>query len=218
MVLLLRDPNEAIGVRGALQSQRMAAFDWVRRMGVHEAYHLHRANRVLHWVNIPIELMMVVKLLSFGRIAAFDLGPLGTLAAGAIMIAMLLALRWLVLPLTTGFAVVDAVIALTIFGAAFIFQTRIGHGVFEEGVDDTSSNIAELRRTKNPVPILLVFYYHLVELLFAIGYRPVLRATMERHREEELARIHDDPRRRTLTRSRASWRSRRGRRRSALQR
>ena len=75
-----------------------------------------------------------------------------------------------------------------------MFQTQVGHGVFERGIDDTDKNLAELRRTGNPVPIVLVFYYHLIEILFAIGYRPALRRAVEQQRDEELARIADDPR------------------------
>src|SRR6185369_9454253 len=40
------------------------AFDWIRRMGVHKAYHLDPTNRLIHWICIPIELAAVVKLLS----------------------------------------------------------------------------------------------------------------------------------------------------------
>jgi uncharacterized membrane protein YGL010W len=76
---------------------------------------------------------------------------------------------------------------VALFAAAFVVQTRVGHGVFEEGVDDTEKNLAELRRTKNPIPIVLVFFYHLVEVLLAAGYRPALRAAVERYRAEELS-------------------------------
>lgn len=41
------------------------SFDWIRRMGVHEAYHTSPMNRIFHWVCIPFELFGVVKLLSF---------------------------------------------------------------------------------------------------------------------------------------------------------
>lgn len=182
-------------------------------MGVHEAYHLDGRNRLVHWLAILVELVMVVKLLSLARVEGVGLGPLGTLdlslvvlaavglvyvaadvVAGLLMVALLLGLRGVALRFTTGSGVADAAIAVVVFVVAFTIQTRVGHGVFEKGVDDTEKNIAELRRTKNPIPILLVFYYHLVELLFAAGYRPKLRAAMERHRDEELARIENDPR------------------------
>lgn len=181
------------------------AFDWVRRMGVHEAYHLDRTNRIIHWVCIPIELAALLKLLAAVP-APVDLALLAIalvgvvylaaeLATGALMILLLLALRVLVLPLTTGAPIVDVTIATLTFVAAFVFQTRVGHGVFERGIDDTEMNLAELARTRNPIPILLVFAYHALELLFALGYRSTLRHDMERHRAAELARIPDDPRR-----------------------
>ncbi len=179
------------------------AFDWVRRMGVHEAYHLDATNRLIHWVCIPIELAALVKLLAVvptpidlarAAIAAVGLVYLAAdLVAGALMIVLLLALRALVAPFTTGARVADVALAAAVFGAAFVFQTRIGHGVFEHGVDDTAMNLAEFRRTRNPIPLVLVFYYHALELLFAAGYRPALAATMRAHRARELARLRDDP-------------------------
>ena len=86
-------------------------------------------------------------------------------------------ISWLVLATTSAVVV------------SFVIQTRVGHGVFEHGLDDTDHNLAELARTKNPVPILLVFYYHLVEVLFALGYRPALAREMAKHRAAELARM-----------------------------
>src|SRR5688572_27408910 len=171
-------------------------FDWIRRMGVHEAYHLDPTNRLLHWICIPIELAAVVKLLGvvpspidLGLAAIALVGAVYLLAdvvAGACMTLLLLGLRTLVVPLTTGSSVIDAALAAAVFAAAFVVQTRVGHGVFERGIDDTEMNLAELARTKNPVPILLVFAYHALELLFAVGYRPALRARVEHHRRGEL--------------------------------
>jgi hypothetical protein len=63
----------------------------------------------------------------------------------------------------------------------------VGHVVFEGGGDDTEKNLAELRRTKNPIPILLVFYYHLVEILLAAGYRPRLKEEIDSFTRMDLA-------------------------------
>jgi uncharacterized membrane protein YGL010W len=174
-------------------------------MGVHEAYHLDRTNRVIHWLCIPIELAAAVKLLGLipspidiGLLAIVTVGVLYVAAdrvGGAVMVALLVALRALVAPLTTGAVALDVAAAALLFAAAFVFQTRVGHGIFERGVDDTTMNLAEFRRTHNPIPLLLVFYYHALELLFALGYRPALATTMYEHRARELARIVDDPRR-----------------------
>lgn len=180
-------------------------FDWVRRMGVHEAYHLHPTNRVIHWVCIPIELAAFVKLLAvipapvdLALAAIMLVGVVYLLAdvvAGACLTALLLVLRILVAPLTTGSAPADALAAVLVFAAAFTIQTRVGHGVFEHGIDDTEMNLAEFARTKNPIPLLLVFAYHAFELMFAVGYRPAISARVEEHRRAELARIPNDPRR-----------------------
>ena len=178
-------------------------------MGVHEAYHLDPINRIIHWICIPIELCAVLKLLDalpgpldVGILAILSVGAVylaADLAAGVLMVLLLLALRAFATTLTTGTPVHDAGLAIVTFVAAFVFQTRVGHGVFEQEIDDTEKNVAELRRTGNPIPILLVFYYHLLELLFAAGYRPALCRAIEEHRADELKRIPADPR----TRSRA---------------
>jgi uncharacterized membrane protein YGL010W len=191
----------------------MGRFEWLRRMGVHEAYHLSRANRLVHWLCIPIELFAVVKLLTLIPAAPIALGALGRLdaalvvialvglvylaadlPAGALMTACLLGLRQLAPFVTSGSLAIDAAIAVAAFVVPFVVQTRVGHGIFEQGIDDTAMNLAELRRTRDPVPILLVFFYHLVEILFALGYRPALRLAMEGFRAAELARIDPDPR------------------------
>lgn len=172
-------------------------FDWVRRMGVHEAYHQSPRNRLIHWICIPVELFAVVLLLSA---APFELalpviaaaGVVFVLAepiAGALMTALLLLLRIVAFVTTTGVGWIDALVAIGLFAVAFVVQTRVGHGRFEAGRDDTAMNLAELRRTRNPIPILLIFFYHLVELLFVAGWRPDLRRLVEVFTRSELSRI-----------------------------
>lgn len=175
------------------------AFGWKRRMGVHEAYHQDFHNRLVHWFCIPSELLAVAALL-----AAIPLGPARDAALvavillapiyvatepllGAFMIAFLAGCRWLSLQALDVSVAGTIVGAIVLFAVTFAIQIRVGHGLYEEGRDDTEQNLAELRRTKNPIPILLVFYYHLVELAFAVGYRPALRAEVERHSREHLA-------------------------------
>ncbi len=177
---------------------------WKRRMGVHEAYHQRWENRVLHWVCIPFELWAVVKLLSLVPLfASVDLAMLvivlvapvyllTDMLMGAIMIAFLASCWW-----TTPFVLPDhalwgAGVAVAVFAVTFGAQVGIGHRI--EGRDDTDKNLAELARTKNPIPILLVFYYHLVELFLAAGYRPTLAAAIRAHTEHELASIRGEGR------------------------
>ena len=85
-----------------------------------------------------------------------------------------------------------AALALALFAITFGLQLGLGHRVFERGRDDTAQNLAELSRTRNPVPILLVFYYHLVELFLAAGYRPGLARDLAAFTERERA-SWDDP-------------------------
>lgn len=176
----------------------------MHRMGVHEAYHLDPTNRRIHWVCIPVELAAVLKLLALVP-SPIDLGLVAIAAVGLVylaadrmgglaMVLLLLALWLAASALTTGSPALDGVVALGAFALAFAFQTRVGHGVYEHGLDDTAMNLADFRRTRNPIPLLLVFYYHALELLFAAGYSPELAATMHAHRARELARIPADPR------------------------
>jgi uncharacterized membrane protein YGL010W len=179
-------------------------FEWQRRMGVHEAYHRSGVNRLIHWVCIPLELACAAKLLALASwstwldgaivgIAALGVVYLATeIVMGAAMVGLLLALREAALRVSSGTWSIDALAAAALFVALFQFQTRVGHGVFERGIDDTDKNFAELGRTKNPIPIVLVFYYHLVELFLAAGYRPALRAAIAAHTREELARMGGD--------------------------
>jgi uncharacterized membrane protein YGL010W len=173
-------------------------------MGAHEAYHLDPTNRLIHWICIPLQLGAAVKLLTLVPTpvdaSAVVIALVGALylvvdvAGGAVMLALLLALRGAAGAIGTGTPGLDALLALLVVVAAFVFQTRVGHGVFERGIDDTATNVAELRRTGNPIPILLIFAYHALELLFAAGYRPELAAAMHAHRATALARIPADPR------------------------
>jgi uncharacterized membrane protein YGL010W len=133
----------------------------------------------------------VIELLSQVRFASIDLALIAIavvgalyvtaeMVAGVLMILGMLGLWAAAGQLTTGSSLVDAGLAAALLVAAFVFQTRVGHNVYEHGVDDTAMNVAELRRTKNPIPILLIFFYHLVELLFALGYRPALQREVAR--------------------------------------
>ena len=175
-------------------------------MGVHEAYHLSRANRIIHWLCIPLELLAVLKLLSLVALGPIDLAVVVIIGvgviylateplAGALMILGLVGLHAVALRCSTGALAIDAAAAVGLFVVPFVIQTRVGHQIYEQGIDDTEKNLAELRRRLDPIPILLVFYYHLVEILFAFGYRPALRREVERYRDDELARIVPDPRR-----------------------
>lgn len=171
-------------------------------MGVHAAYHRSFANRLLHWLAIPCELASVVTLLSFVHVGPIDLALIGLVLVapiylatepliGALMVGFLAGCRAGALHLSPSLATVLG--AASVFAVTFGVQVRIGHGVFEEGRDDTNQNLAEVRRTKNPIPILLVFYYHLVEIVLLMGYRPQLKRAIAELTEKELADWADQP-------------------------
>ncbi len=169
-------------------------------MGIHAAFHRSLANRILHWLAIPFELAAVVVLLSFVRVGPIDLALVGLvllapiylateLLIGALMVGFLAGCRALALHLSPSLATVLG--AIGVFAVTFGVQVRVGHGIFENGRDDTNQNLAELRKTKNPIPILLVFYYHLVEIVLMLGYRPQLKRDIEAFTAQELERSPD---------------------------
>jgi uncharacterized membrane protein YGL010W len=178
---------------------RPGAFAWKRRMGVHEAYHRSFANRVLHWICIPLELWAVVKLLSLVHIAGpVDLALVVIVVVspvylateaflGTLMLAFLAGCWWSAGRVFIGAPVWGGAASVALFALTFGVQVLVGHRVFERGRDDTEKNLAEFARTKNPAPLLLVFYYHLVEIALGAGYRPALRRDIAAFTAREVA-------------------------------
>ena len=177
-----------------------SAFDWKRRMGRHEAYHQSAGNRAVHWICIPIELGALVFLFSAAPL------PVKGLDLALVLIALLAPIYLLTEPLAgllmVGFLVAchrliataplhgagRAGLGALLFAVSFAVQVGIGHRFFERGRDDTALNLAEFGATWNPIPLLLVPYYHLVEILLALGYRPSLKQEIAASTREELVR------------------------------
>jgi hypothetical protein len=104
-------------------------------MGVHEAYHLARPNRVVHWIAIPIELAAAAKLLSLAKIGPIDLAlvaivVLGAiylatdLLGGALMIGLLVGLWAMVLSIGSGSIAIDAAVSVAVFVVASRSSSR----------------------------------------------------------------------------------------------
>lgn len=179
----------------------LGRFEWLRRMGVHEAYHRNATNRLLHWLLIPLQLFAMTALLSMvpvrgpvdlAIIVGVGVAPVYLATEpllGALMMLLLFGMNRLAHQLIPAPSLAIVLVLAATFVVGFAVQVRIGHGVFERGRDDTELNLAEFGRTRNPVPLLLVFYYHLVEVAFALGYRPALRRRVEQAMQAELARI-----------------------------
>ncbi len=157
----------------------MATFDWTGRMGVHQTYHRNVLNKVVHGICIPLQLWGAVHLLSallnpfFVVLLLSPLYMLCDVAAGVSFAALLVVL---------GFVARDAhfLWGPVLFVVANLVQTKLGHALEEECRDDTQKNIAEFKQTKNPVPLLLIFFYHWVELFFLFGYKPELKQEVDR--------------------------------------
>jgi hypothetical protein len=51
--------------------------------------------------------------------------------------------------------------------------------------DDTKKNMEEFHKTRNPIPLILIFYYHMVELVLLAGVKPELKKEIEKFTELE---------------------------------
>jgi len=171
-------------------------------MGVHEAYHVSSINRWIHWICIPLELWGVLKLAALVKFGGagdltFDLG-LGLIVIlapiflavdvlGGLLMALMLLGLWasgkylfLDMPWSLGSGLVAFVVP-------FLIQTKVGHVKFEpDGRDDTDVNIREFKNTKNPIPLILIFFYHLMQVLFALGYRKRSALCVKQYRDEHM--------------------------------
>ncbi len=153
-------------------------FEWTRRMGVHQAYHLSVANKIIHGVCIPFQLWGIVRLLS--------------VLINHFWIVLLLSPIYCLCEPTMGGSFAAFLWLLSFFGreshflwgpaifvCANLFQTRVGHALETGGRDDTKKNMAEFKKTKNPIPLLLIFWYHWVEVFFLLGYKPELKREVD---------------------------------------
>ncbi|MGB3773120.1 MAG: hypothetical protein WBA00_18440 [Rhodococcus sp. (in: high G+C Gram-positive bacteria)] len=157
-------------------------------------------NRVVHWVCIPIEMAAVLGLLSMIRMGPVDGGIVAVLVLGALYVATdvvlgtvwtsaLFGLWFLSRSVLDGRPVWVAVVPVALFAVTFATQLVVGHRIGERGLDDTSMNLFCARSDRNVVPLLLVFYYHVVELAFMAGYRPDVRAQVDAVTRREIERI-----------------------------
>lgn len=178
--------------KAATAASRPSSFlDWERRMGFHLAFHMGTANNILHKTTIPwivtgiLQILRQISLPGVGwnagqaYCAALGLGayaraePLLGLTFSALQYGIYLAITdYLPYEGWSG-----AGVGLGIFAVALAMQVGIGHHVLEpDGRDDAHINGEEFKRTKNPVPLVMVFYYHWCHLWFLMGYRPALWA------------------------------------------
>jgi hypothetical protein len=144
-------------------------------------------NKIIHGIMIPLQLWGVLHLVSFF---------LRALALSSIWFLLAVAPVFLLCDWVIGGSFVVFLFVLTlveprthvlwgpaVFVAANLFQTKIGHSLEERGRDDTALNLAEFKRTRNPIPLMLIFFYHWAEIWFLAGYRKDLAAEVARARE-----------------------------------
>eukprot|EP00389_Voromonas_pontica_P001203 GDKH01001794.1.p1 GENE.GDKH01001794.1~~GDKH01001794.1.p1 ORF type:complete len:197 (+),score=17.75 GDKH01001794.1:193-783(+) len=164
---------------------------WKWRMARHFAYHTDTANLVIHALCIPLEIMGFIALLNSGSLVLLNwhiaeylaigltcglllwLEPVcGALAASFLILSRHVLITWL----SVASLPVRLAITVSLLLAPIQVQRRIGHGVFEpEGRDDTYLNVKEARESGSYFPLLLIFFYHLVDGALRLGYRPELR-------------------------------------------
>jgi uncharacterized membrane protein YGL010W len=152
-------------------------------MGIHQAYHRSLANKVIHGVCIPVQLWGFVHLLTtvinpfFAVLLFAPLYLLCDVVAGASFSVFLLALS---------FVGSDAhyLWGPVVFVVANLVQTKLGHSLEEGRRDDTPKNMTEFKRSKNPIPLLLIFFYHWVEVLFFFGFKPDVKREVDRFQRD----------------------------------
>jgi uncharacterized membrane protein YGL010W len=161
----------------------MSTFEWTRRMGIHQAYHRGVANKVIHGICIPLQLWGIVHLL--------------TSFLNPFLVVMLFAPLYLLCDVVAGGSFALFLLALSLVGrdthylwgpvlfvAANLFQTKVGHSLEAKGRDDTKQNMDAFKKSKNPIPLLLIFFYHWVELFFLLGYKPDVRREVDRFQRD----------------------------------
>eukprot|EP01063_Lacrimia_lanifica_P008305 TRINITY_DN15374_c0_g1_i1.p1 TRINITY_DN15374_c0_g1~~TRINITY_DN15374_c0_g1_i1.p1 ORF type:complete len:217 (+),score=87.30 TRINITY_DN15374_c0_g1_i1:61-711(+) len=177
------------------------AFEWRRRMGVHMAYHTSQVNEALHKLLIPVQVFAILRVLSavvlfearaglpvdlavVFIVATAPLYLCADVAAGALYVVMQV-LLWM------DRGAVPLYAAPLLFVGALLVQTQIGHRFFEpQGRDDTRDNLAEFgKRGYNPVPLLLVYFYHTVDLLFISGYGAEQLKVVESYKRKHLSTL-----------------------------
>ena len=162
--------------------------EWTTRMGNHDAFHQSIPNKLIHALMIPVQLWGIVHLVSalinplWFLLAISPVYVLCDAVSGASFVLFLYIISFI--RSDTHF-----LWGAVMFVVANLIQTKIGHSFEIGGRDDTAINIAELKKTKNPVPTLLIFYYHWVEAFLMFGYRSDIKLEVARARAEQLKRF-----------------------------
>lgn len=65
------------------------------------------------------------------------------------------------------------------------FVLKLTRGFEANARDDTNKNIKEFYATRNVIPLLLIFYYHVVELVLMSGYKPELAKEIQHFTQKE---------------------------------
>ena len=194
--------------------------DWERRMGIHLAYHQGYFNFVLHSVTIPFLIFgfflvlqqwklfttMMYLTSSMEIIVNFDLGlvfivlttPIWILVeplCGVTFCIVVVCVHYLasILILNNG-----TWYGFLIFVTSIVLQIHVGHGLLEQNNrDDAHRNIEEFIKTKNPIPLLLIVYYHWIDMFLYFGYKPQLKQRINAYTKERLQWIIQQERTKT---------------------
>lgn len=167
-------------------------FGWVRRMGIHMAYHQNIWNKFHHLVFTTLSIPLVMISLHYVTIQGFSAAAvLGSYSVAAMafcdaQIATFMAVlywssyAWIAVPVCAAYPpFVGAPVSLGLFALATADQIVIGHGIHERGVDDSNINFGELFGTVNPTYFLLLPFYTYAHVAMAYcGYRPQLSAVI----------------------------------------
>jgi uncharacterized membrane protein YGL010W len=172
-------------------------FQWKRRMGIHLAYHTSFYNQCAHVLTVPLELMGVIALL--GGLAPWLTDPCSYASWSSFAVILLIGgTVYVRVDLLCGILFTTFLLALqapvfwfmglfliqgwwrVLFGLAlfvvFNILESLAHKYLEpDGRDDSEILWPEFFRTYDVVPLLLVYYFNCMEILFQMGYKPSVR-------------------------------------------
>lgn len=186
--------------------------DWHVRMGRHEAVFQDRWNRLVCWTLIPIQILAVFiifsgieptryKFQSFGFIFPFNLSFFMLLSICALYCRLdvlggcVTGLVWFNLLIVGNFIYNDLhvngyelLVPSAILIVASVIHVHIGYRSFEEGALFLDNAFAEFMASKNPLYLLCIPFYHNMEFLFMLGFRPDVCYQVRLHQEDGVVR------------------------------
>ena len=200
----------------SLSNSHDCYFNWEQRMGIHFAHHQSKANVMLHSITVPFIVFGFLLLLQQFKLLEIsdggfqiDLGLVFCVLTipvwyqtdplcGSTFSILLFAIHYvasILFPPSSSASddYNNIVYGLLLLLGSIIVQIQVGHGLLESNsqYDDANTNRLDLseimhRVFKNPIPVLLVLYYHWIDMFLLLGYKPELRQRIDTYAKQHL--------------------------------